>query len=307
MSKDIPDLSPNQPGFDTEEEIILNNEKNNNKKKKVLKNLSYILAVAFFITSLFFIFTRFWEGVLFLITGVIVLPDVHNRIEQSHRFKFKILPKTILCVIIISFALILGNNYEKKENEKAKLERIEKEKEQLAKEEAERKEKVRIDSLSFYQNSAIQLLAENKLKEAYNSIQATLRLSETEKEKTLSNSINADYLFKSKKYTEAVVEFTKLINKSFNLSDTYYKRAVCYQKTNKIQEAVNDLKEAIKLGNEDAKQLHEKINPLKKRVVGYVTLCCDGTTSSAKGRGACSHHGGVCDWNHPIYEEYRQY
>jgi uncharacterized lipoprotein YehR (DUF1307 family) len=24
--------------------------------------------------------------------------------------------------------------------------------------------------------------------------------------------------------------------------------------------------------------------------------CCDGTTSSATGRGACSHHGGVCEW-----------
>ena len=25
-------------------------------------------------------------------------------------------------------------------------------------------------------------------------------------------------------------------------------------------------------------------------------ICCDGTRSSATGRGACSHHGGVCEW-----------
>jgi hypothetical protein len=25
-------------------------------------------------------------------------------------------------------------------------------------------------------------------------------------------------------------------------------------------------------------------------------ICCDGTRSNATGRGACSHHGGVCKW-----------
>jgi hypothetical protein len=25
-------------------------------------------------------------------------------------------------------------------------------------------------------------------------------------------------------------------------------------------------------------------------------ICCDGTRSSATGKGACSHHGGVCQW-----------
>lgn len=28
--------------------------------------------------------------------------------------------------------------------------------------------------------------------------------------------------------------------------------------------------------------------------------CCDGTRSSATGSGACSHHGGVCEW---LYSE----
>jgi outer membrane protein assembly factor BamD (BamD/ComL family) len=39
----------------------------------------------------------------------------------------------------------------------------------------------------------------------------------------------------------------------------------------------------------------------KKRYSNYGTtrvgaICCDGTRSYATGRGACSHHGGVCQW-----------
>ena len=305
MSKYVPNLLPNQPRFDIDSEMI--SKKNKKSGNTVLRTFSYILALMFFISSLVFIFTRFWQGLLFLVIGFIILPNGHNLIERKLRFKFKTLPKIIICIVLLIFALILADNYEKKEKQIAEIERIAKGKEQLAKEEAERIEKTRIDSLSMFQNSASQQIIENKLKNAYNSIQIALRLSKTEDEKNKSNSINADYLFKSAKYSDAIEAFTNLIGKNFNLSETYYKRAICFQKTKKIQEAVNDLKEAIKLGNEEANKLHEKINPIKKKIVGYETLCCDGTTSYSKGRGACSRHGGVCDWNHPIYEEYRQY
>lgn len=307
MSKYVPNLLPNQTRFDIDGEVILDKKKNNNSGNKVLQTFSYILAIIFFISSLAFIFTRFWQGLLFLVIGFVVLPNGHNWIERKLRFKFKTLPKTILCIFLLVFALIIGDNYEKKEKEIAEIERIEKEKEHLAKEKAEQAEKARIDSLSIFQNAAIQQINENKLKDAYNSIQKALRLSNTNNEKNKSNSINADYLLKSSKYLDAIAEFTSLIRNNFNLSDTYYKRAICYQKTKKIQEAVNDLREAIKLGNDEANQLHERVNPIKKKLVGYTTLCCDGTTSSNRGRGACSRHGGVCDWNHPVYEEYRQY
>jgi len=242
-----------------------------------------------------------------LIIGFIILPNGHRWIEKKLRFQFKTLPKTIACIVFLFFALIIGDNYDKKEKDIAEIDRIEKEKEQLAKKEAERIEKTRTDSLSMFQNTAIQQINENKLKDSYNSIQIALRLSKTADEKIKSNSINADYLVKSGKYSDAIEVFTSLISNNYNLSNTYYKRAICYQKTKKIQEAVNDLKEAIKLGNDKANKLHEKINPIKKKIVGYETLCCDGTTSYSSGRGACSHHGGVCDWNHPVYEEYRQY
>lgn len=49
----------------------------------------------------------------------------------------------------------------------------------------------------------------------------------------------------------------------------------------------------------------KKIAGYKKVVVGYCTMCNDGTRSPScsTGRGTCSHHGGVSEWNAPIYKE----
>ena len=43
----------------------------------------------------------------------------------------------------------------------------------------------------------------------------------------------------------------------------------------------------------------------EKKIVGYCTLCNDGTRSPScsTGSGTCSHHGGVAEWNAPIYKE----
>ena len=40
----------------------------------------------------------------------------------------------------------------------------------------------------------------------------------------------------------------------------------------------------------------------REEITGYCTLCSDSTysPSCATGRGACSHHGGVAQWNAPI-------
>jgi len=47
----------------------------------------------------------------------------------------------------------------------------------------------------------------------------------------------------------------------------------------------------------------ETITTYKEEVASYCTLCDDGTysPSCATGRGACSHHGGVAQWNAPRY------
>ena len=47
----------------------------------------------------------------------------------------------------------------------------------------------------------------------------------------------------------------------------------------------------------------EQVTTYEKKVIGYCTLCNDGTysPSCATGRGACSHRGGVAQWNAPEY------
>lgn len=53
----------------------------------------------------------------------------------------------------------------------------------------------------------------------------------------------------------------------------------------------------------------EKVKKYKTVIVGYCTLCRDGTYSPtcATGRGACSHHGGVAQWSAPIYNQVEYY
>jgi hypothetical protein len=47
----------------------------------------------------------------------------------------------------------------------------------------------------------------------------------------------------------------------------------------------------------------ETVTTYQKKLTGYCTLCNDGTysPSCATGRGACSWHGGVQQWNAPEY------
>lgn len=53
----------------------------------------------------------------------------------------------------------------------------------------------------------------------------------------------------------------------------------------------------------------ETVTTYTKEIVGYCTLCNDGTRSPscATGRGTCSHHGGVAEWNAPIYNDVPHY
>ncbi len=53
----------------------------------------------------------------------------------------------------------------------------------------------------------------------------------------------------------------------------------------------------------------EKVRKYKKEITGYCTLCNDGTYSPtcATGSGASSHHGGVAQWNAPLYSQVPYY
>lgn len=167
---------------------------------------------------------------------------------------------------------------------------------------------VRIHHIKFihYYNLSDSLAERHKWKPACAFLDSALNHCVTQSKDSLIEK-RASYLFKLKDYTNAAEDYSVLILKGVNTKENLYSRAVCYKKTHKIQEAVNDLKAAMKLGNLEAEKLHEQINPEKKRVAYYVTRCCDGSTSNATGSGACSHHGGVCNWKDPVYETYREY
>lgn len=164
----------------------------------------------------------------------------------------------------------------------------------------------RQDSLNIYLTKAEEQISNKKIDFGIQYLDSALIYAEVDKKNEI-HAKKAQLYVNKKKYDDAIVEYSQLINVKHDIEESYYQRALCYQKQRKTQEAVNDLKQAIALGHVEAGELHEKINPIKKRVSYYETRCCDGTTSNAKGRGACSHHGGVCNWNEPVYEEYRKY
>lgn len=53
----------------------------------------------------------------------------------------------------------------------------------------------------------------------------------------------------------------------------------------------------------------ETVTTYRQEIRDYCTLCNDGTysPSCATGRGACSHHGGVAEWNAPRYTQVPEY
>jgi hypothetical protein len=122
-----------------------------------------------------------------------------------------------------------------------------------------------------------------------------------------AHTLEGNYLIKKGQYIVASEIFSALIKDYPDNPSHFYYRALCLYRLKKVKEAVADLTESKAMGYERAEALYDKVNPLRKRVAYYETRCCDGTTSSATGRGACSWHGGVCNWSAPVYEEYRKY
>jgi tetratricopeptide (TPR) repeat protein len=197
------------------------------------------------------------------------------------------------------FLMLLLISCEFKSNEEV----IKEKEDEIAKENLE---KARLDSINYYLNTSADFLNQKKNDIAILYLDSALTISEyNEKDSILSK--RSMLLYEERRFDVAIEDFTTLINSEVNKSINLYKRALCFIGLRKTQEAVDDLKIAISIGNVQAEELHEKINPLKRRIAYYVTRCCDGSTSNATGRGACSRHGGVCNWNEPVYEEYRKY
>mgnify|MGYP002777695508 FL=1 len=234
--------------------------------------------------------------------------------EKKARFRFNTKPKAIVVGALFAISLPLTRYYSEIDKTAAHQQKLIEEKERRNRLIVEQKDKQRRDRLNFYLQKSERLQTKHKIADASKTLDYALVFAITADDKSLIERQRTDIasqrtidLVNSGKYAAALTELNTLLSQDPGNANFLYSRALCYSKTGKTAKAVADCKAAMQGGNTAAEKLHDKINPIKKRVIGYITRCCDGSTSYAKGRGACSHHGGVCDWNEPIYEEYRKY
>lgn len=309
-----PDLIPEKYKPKIEIDKYLGQEKKINKQKSNLTALFYIIAGFFGILFLANIFTRFYAGIFFLSIGLIILPSIHNLIEKILIFSFNWKIKTGFISILLIPAFLFTASYKVEEDKIAEQERIATEikikKEKAEKEEQERIEKQRIDSLNYFVHRTDSLKNKKKYKAAILGYENALKFCKPKEENELKFK-QAQTLFLARKYDDAIKKYTNFIDNRIFTSESYYERALCFHKKRKIQKAVFDLNKAIELGNNKAHEFHEKINPLRKRIISYSAyyICCDGTKNYGYvKRGSCSHHGGVCrTGKEPNYENYRKY
>lgn len=283
-------------------------------KKNPIRDIAFwILGVIFFITALTFI----KHPIMFLLfgfLGFILIPPGHRFIEKKFRFRLTPKIKTIATSLLFVGSLPLTNHYSAIDKQEEFQQKLIDEKNAKEKAIADQKELQRKDSLTFYIKQSNELGKSHKIDEANKKLQYAKSFAslptekeQIEKEKLGLVAIKTFDLVKAGKYQIALPELNNLINSDPTNSDLLLNRAICYSKTGKIQEAVGELKPLIQNGNIEAEKLHDKINPIRKRITGYHRQCCDGTTSYSEGRGTCSGHGGVCNWNVPEYTEYRKY
>lgn len=283
------------------------------KKNPFITLASWVFGVFFFIGALSSV-SHLPLMLVFACIGLIIIPPGQPLIERKLKFKLTSKIKLIAASALFVLSVPLTGYYKIVDEQIALQQKIADE--QAAKEKyiADEKEEQRKDSLAFYMNLSKYLASNHKIKDAHEQLQlaaafAALPIEKEQINKAKSNldAITALELVKAKKYQAALDAIDNLLNSDPSNTELRYHRAICYSKTGSINEAVSDLKMLISSGHSDAEKLHDKINPVRKRISYYVTLCWDGTTSSSNGRGACSHHGGVKNWREPIYEEYRQY
>ena len=271
------------------------------EKNNIRLILTYILAIFLFIAALGAFMSSFFSGIFMLIAAFIVLPKGHKWVEEQIK---KSIPRgtTVGIVIALMFVAMLSSPHKsnltsQEAGEGTALAAKIQEEQKLAEQEK--------DSLRKYTalaDSAFKV--KNVASAAIYNDQALRYAKKDDIKNIIANAAKYKHLLKQ--WEDAIKEYTTLIGLTHKDS-IYYQRALCYIQQKQIKEAAQDLQIAIKLGYKEAETLHNKINPIKRKLIGTETRCCDGSTSYSTGKGACSHHGGVCNWNAPVYREFREY
>lgn len=285
-------------------------QKNNNS---VLNALSWLSGLLLFLAAAMN-FRHPVLAALMLFTGWLIIPPGHTFVENRFRFRFTARLKLIVLFLLLTITLPLFLHYQTIDQQHILAQKAAEEKAAAEKILAAKKATQRKDSIRFYISRSHDLKKQKKTAAANIQIDRANSFAVSADEKALIHKERTRFavqdaiaLVQSANYKAALPELNKLLFADPANKELLLNRAICLSKTGKIAEAVNDLKPLIADGNTQAQLLYDKINPVRQRVAYYVTRCCDGTTSSSTGRGTCSHHGGVCNWSEPVYEQYRKY
>jgi len=217
------------------------------------------------------------SGLILASISSLFIPPTEAKWENMLRVNLDSKVKLFITVLLVIFSIpvsIASNHFQlQKEKERALLVLAAQQKKAVE----EKNEAIRKDSLNYY----VKLLAASA-----KDIDRSLRLIDrantfakfSDEIDQLSNRRNTlrsnqiDLFITHRNYREALEKLDNLIAHD-KKAEHYYRRAICYQKLKQPQAAVNDLNIAMELGSTAAQRLYNTINPLRKRVIGYVTRC----------------------------------
>lgn len=279
----------------------------------LLEGLSITLSIAVLVSA-FFTTDYMPLSWTFIATGFLLIPGIGRAVARSLQVRLTPPVRAVALIVlmsvnvpfVIAFGIVKENMAEQQHFELIRQREVRK----LAAE----MERHREDSLAVCLQRIDTFYAQGETDKALqeldraDSMVRTLEESNTVNQKRIVVSlVKVSDLVQKRKYKPAIGLLNKLHEIDSTNTDVLYQRALCYSKTNRIAAAVHDAKQAKLRGHEAADKLYEKLNPLRKRIAYRTTLCQDGSYSSSSGRGSCSYHGGVADWNYPVYETYRKY
>jgi len=283
-------------------------------KPNIVKQISQWMLGIFFLLATISVVTYPLLFLLFGFISFIIIPPGHKFLERKFRVRLNRKIKTAIVILLLVAAIPLTNYYTEIDKLKGQSPMEEKSAIKGTTNSDNKHEQQRKDSLEFHLKRSDELLQKHKINDSEEQLKLAGSFANTKEERKQlqakqieSEIIRIKDLMKARQYATALPVINAILINDPENSILLLNKAICYSKTGDTQKAVENLKPLLESGNKDAKKLNDKINPIRKKIIGYETLCNDGTTSEARGRGACSHHGGVQDWNHPVYEESRKY
>lgn len=165
-----------------------------------------------------------------------------------------------------------------------------------------------LDSLNIYGNGAF--ISESINQAKYNKGLAFIELNKISQSLEIFEDIyNSDSKLVSSELCEIYFsrkDWSKTIQycQPTDCDSCVYKLAYSIYKTEGKIKAIEFLKKQVDSTDEkEAIEFYNKLNPIYKVREFSHSECCDGSRSFSRGRGTCSHHGGVCSEIFEIVEK----